>query len=261
MVTMKTSTKIVITVIIVAIIAAGFILMMWLFGRYLTLAGLGYIVLIPALIIGTGVAIFYLLRASFDKHAIFVPICILFTILVLFIEVAGFPVDGGVGKIIDRYWDVFQQYPNGIEYKDLVYGNNAEITAAMLYYSKDLPEKILVIEISLPKVDEPKKLNDFELSSTYLVNFRDGSLEFDASQIIVENSGKGTKVILNQGTSLMKEYYTDTDLKFMMEHPGISEDVPSNGARVYFRVVAMSDRLVNQSGADKVLTFLVEHFK
>jgi hypothetical protein len=128
-------------------------------------------------------------------------------------------------------------------------------------YAGETPDKILVIEI----LRSPEKYHvlksEYTLVDRFLINYQKGQIYYDSNRFLLESSENKTKITVNPNRSDKTQYKIDSSLDSLF-HEGISGYHgydQENDVTIYHEVVVLGANYY--SGADKILSFCLHHFR
>jgi hypothetical protein len=254
---MKKRTRLLIGIGISAILIAHYFWLMWLFPNA-TFALIGVFPVVMIINLGA-IGGIYAILGMIKQKSLMIVICLIVLVVVPLLQIVIHPINGGVFKLSHEYWNAFWEYPNKITYNDLAFGNEAEMTAAILKYKENLPDIISGIEIYKNErniLDNPDKLVKLE---SFTIEKRKEVVVYDEQRLKVEENENGTRFILRPLSDNTQEYELNVSMDIIL-FPYSGGSIPSkNGYQLEYSTSEIHKE--PYAGIDKVFAFMVTHFR
>jgi hypothetical protein len=97
------------------------------------------------------------------------------------------------------YSVVFREYPDNIQYEDLILGNEQELVAATVKYHDSLPDRVMVIKISNRTVP-------FDFTEEYWAELKDNAVSYDNRKILLKENNGTILLVTHPNDSERREY-------------------------------------------------------
>jgi hypothetical protein len=224
--------------------------------RYLFPGGslVGELFLFPLIIVFSLVATFitYISLRSINSRKKASLVILSIILVTTTIQVLLHPSEENLFDELGEYWHIFREYPDGIEYEDLVSGSRHETVAAMVKYKDTLPDMILVIGVEMWGGPE------IEILEEYYVELRDGTAHYDTGKLQLIDTGETTLLIMNPGSPESIECDLETRFENML-NPRVIAII---GCQCDGKVISWrAYDFVLETGAERIFTLLLNIFK
>ena len=226
----------------------------WLFWG-MTLVGIFWVPAMGVISLIAGAGIFLFMGGVIKaRKVIAVSFSIIIFIAVLFLQIGTYPlnINDGLFKRVGNYWDVYWEYPEGIEYEDL-FRDGPRQDAALIKYAENIPEKAFVVEFDQGE----------GLATICYAAYKDGKIEYDSTRYQMLETGENITLIINPDSSSREEYILSGNYTHWLEE---CLDVyisfgRQNGRTFSYSSIDFKDVVTYQDGATQIFSFLIRHFR
>lgn len=246
---MQKKRKSLVAFLVLALLVLHEIWLIWLFPR-ISLAAIAVIPFLFLVSIGAAVALYFLFNSLSRRMTalLIIGLIVVVTQFQIFLHPSTHE---SPYEEISKYWTIFRQYPDSIQYEDLAFGNDPETIAAAVKFEDEMPEKFLVVEVG----DYPYGMTEY-----CYAEYRDGSFNYDTDKLLLSESGDDTLLVLDPGSADESYCYLGAGLTVLTEMHGSVVQGLSDGRSIYWEIRDINEQL-HLTGAEVIFRFMIIHFR